>query len=380
MNPQQPLDQSITSIVIIDDDFVSAVCLEALLKQEGYTIYKALTGPEGRQLVRAREPDLVLLDIQMPDENGLETCRKLKEDPLTADVPVIFLTGAEDLDTKLDGFKAGALDYITKPYQTAEVLARILVHIRARRMMKLLVASQLAQLDRLAKAQKAILVAPDALPQARFSPFYRPFHAAGGDFYEVLQAGDQIFDYVVADVSGHDADASLVTAALKVLLHQGCSTLSSPLDTLRMVNGALRSSFPEPLYLTLAWVRLNRNRKVLSAFLAGHPPVLHLDGSGSAPSPFGVAGDVLGMFDTVEISEIHRPVATGDRVLLFTDGLIEMPSEGGVSRRLGMERLARAASARFTLPLADMVQGIAGELAPLSEAPSDDLLLLGLEV
>ena len=371
----------VTSIVIIDDDFVSAVCLEALLKQEGFTPYKALSGPEGRALVQAKLPDLILLDIQMPDENGLETCAKLKADPATADIPVIFLTGTEDLAIKLDCFKIGAVDYITKPYQTAEVLARIQVHIRARRTMALLAAAQMAQLDALAKAQKAILPDPKAMPEAQFASFYKPIHAAGGDFYEVLQAGDRIFDYVVADVAGHDADASLVTSALKVLLQQGRSTLLSPQETLRMVNSALVTSFPEHVYLTLAWIRVNRNRNTLTTILAGHPPVLHLSAGGLATEYTGLPGDVIGMFDTIELEEVQRPLAKGDRIMLFTDGLIELPFlEGAGSRKTGMERLAEAARQRAELPLAEQVAGVVADLVQSVPQVEDDLLLVGVEV
>jgi sigma-B regulation protein RsbU (phosphoserine phosphatase) len=381
MSPDYDLDAKLTSVAIIDDDFVSAICLEALLKQEGYRCFRALNGPDGRALVKREEPDMVLLDIQMPEENGLETCRLLKADPATADVPVIFLTGAEDLDTKLEGFQAGAQDYITKPYQTAEVLARIQVHIRSRRMMKLLVQAQMAQLEGLARAQQAIMPTPESVPLANFAVFYRPFHAAGGDFYEVLQAGDQVFDYVVADVSGHDADASLVTSALKVLLHQGCSTLSSPLETLRMVNGALRSAFPEHVYLTLAWARLNRNRKTLSTYQAGHPPLLHLEAASGSFRQIGVPGDVLGMFDSIEVEEVVHPVETGDQILLFTDGLIELHDvEGACGRSRGMRRLARVALDNRAMNLPSMVQAIARELVSEAREVADDLLLLGLEV
>ena len=273
------------------------------------------------------------------------------------------------------------MDYITKPYQTAEVLARIQVHIRARRTMTLLASAQMAQLDALAKAQKAILPDPKAMPDAQFASFYQPVHAAGGDFYEVLQAGDRIFDYVVADVAGHDADASLVTSALKVLLQQGRSTLLSPQETLRMVNSALATSFPEHVYLTLAWVRVNRNRNTLTTILAGHPPVLHLGGGGKTADFTGLPGDVIGMFDTIELEEVQRPLAKGDRILLFTDGLIELSFlDGPASRKSGMDRLARAAQAREGQPLAELVDGVVADLVASAPKVADDLLLVGVEV
>jgi sigma-B regulation protein RsbU (phosphoserine phosphatase) len=204
---------------------------------------------------------------------------------------------------------------------------------------------------------------------------------AGGDFFEVLQAGDQVFDYVVADVSGHDADASLVTSALKVLLHQGRATLSSPMDTLRMINGALFSSFPDNIYLTLAWVRLNRNRKTLTTWSAGHPPVILLSPGTPRARCLGAPGDVLGIYESVELEESSCSVLPGDRILLFTDGLIELPlGEASSSRAAGLDCLGEGARARMDRPLAEMVDGAAVDMMRRAREVTDDLLLLGVEV
>ena len=367
-----------TSIVVIDDERSSALLMERVLKQEGYRVLTADHAKFGRSLVKAASPDLVLMDIQMPGESGLEACLLLKADPDTADIPVIFLTSSDDLHTKLEGFKAGAADYIVKPFRGAEVLARIQVHIRARKAMRLLMESQISQLGRLGSAVQAILADPAALPQAHYAVHHRALQVAGGDFYEVLQAGDSVFDYVVADVCGHNADASLVTSALKVLLYQGSSTLNSPQDTIRMVNRAIFQTFPEEVYLSLAWLRVNRNRHQASLYLAGHPQALHLTGGGA--SVVGASGDVVGAFSHIDVDEHTFRFSSGDRLLLYTDGLIELAPTGVTpSRQRGMEFLHAVSLAAASRPLPDMVRSVAEGLVNQVSMVTDDILLLGVE-
>lgn len=148
-----------------------------------------------------------------------------------------------------------------------------------------------------------------------------------------------------------------------------------------MVNGGLRSAFPEHVYLTLAWAHLNRNRRTLTTYLAGHPPILHLAAATGRARVIETPGDVLGIYDTIEIAAVQCPVAPGDRVLLFTDGLIELVGPGGMpSRSRGLADLCAAAEARMAQPLEAMVQGIAEDLVQGAEPATDDLLILGVEV
>jgi len=373
---------ALPTLVIIDDDLVSALCLEALLRGEGWRILRAEDGPSGRELAARERPDLILLDVNMPGESGLETCRRLKAMPATAAIPVIFLTGSEDLSTKLEGFRVGAVDYVTKPYEGAEVIARIQVHLQARRAMALLTASRMDQLQRLGEAQLAILPDPDSLPEARYAVHYRPFHTAGGDFYDVHSPGEGIHDYVVADVSGHEADSSLVTAALKVLLHQGWSTLSPPRDILAMVNTALIATFRRRYFLSLVWLRVNRHRRTFTLFLAGHPPPIHCDRAGLCTIQRGAVGDLLGLFEAPQLDEMTGPLAPGDRYFLFTDGLLELvrPGVDQISLEEGLERLSGALAARSTLDLGGQMNGAVHHLLGEAESIQDDLLVLGVDL
>jgi len=120
-------------ILLIDDDAATVRLLVELLRGRGFKLRVALDGRDGHQKALANPPDVILLDVCMPEMDGHHLCRLLKDDPRTADIPVIFLTGKDAPMDKLDGFGAGGSDYITKPYQIDELVARLQVHGQIRR-------------------------------------------------------------------------------------------------------------------------------------------------------------------------------------------------------------------------------------------------------
>lgn len=120
--------QSITSsadILVVDDTPDNIRFLSALLTEQGFSVRKALNGPMALTAVRSLPPDLILLDITMPDMDGFEVCQQLKQDPSTASIPIIFLSALDSTADKVKAFEVGGVDYITKPFQFAEVMARI---------------------------------------------------------------------------------------------------------------------------------------------------------------------------------------------------------------------------------------------------------------
>lgn len=116
-------------ILAVDDTPASLRLLTDLLKNEGYDVRSAINGEMALHAAAISPPDLLLLDIRMPDMDGFEVCRRLKENPETRDVPVIFVSAAFETFEKLHGFELGAVDYITKPYQRDELLARVRTHL-----------------------------------------------------------------------------------------------------------------------------------------------------------------------------------------------------------------------------------------------------------
>jgi signal transduction histidine kinase len=120
------------TILIVDDSPSYLAALLDRLERHGFMIVLAQTAAEGLMRAAFAEPDLILLDVVMPDIDGFEACRRLKAGKNTKDIPVIFMTGLTDPKQKVTGFDAGGVDYITKPFQIEEVLARINTHLSLR--------------------------------------------------------------------------------------------------------------------------------------------------------------------------------------------------------------------------------------------------------
>ena len=123
-------------ILVVDDTPTNLRVLSEALASGGYEIAVATTGESAIRQVQHNPPDLILLDVQMPGMDGFETCRYLKANSITQDIPVIFMTALSETESKVKGLSVGAVDYITKPFQQDEVLARVSVHLKLRHMSK----------------------------------------------------------------------------------------------------------------------------------------------------------------------------------------------------------------------------------------------------
>jgi phosphoserine phosphatase RsbU/P len=366
-------------VLIVDDEAINVETLAWMLREAGFEVARATSGPEGRRLAASVRPDCIILDIMMPGESGFETCDKLTADPATTDIPIIFISGLDDVDNKVKGLKLGAVDYIAKPFAKEEVLARVKIHIRQRRALSALLAQQAAKLAQIRDAQQAILVLPEDVPEARFAIRYVPVLEAGGDFYDVFPWTESVMGYFVADISGHDLGASFVTSSLKALLRQNSGPLYTPVETLKNMNSVLSTLLRDGKHLTAALLCLNRARGRLVLVSAGHPPPILVGVDGEA-TLLAAAGDILGAFETVQFGVLERSVTPGDRIFLYTDGLVERFGEAAKSRARGVAELMEDCRRVAGLPLERAVAAMTeGSLAP-ERRPDDDMVLLCIEV
>jgi signal transduction histidine kinase len=125
-------------ILVVDDNPTNLEILDHALTQEGYKVRIEAEGLNVIKQARLSIPDLILLDIMLPDLNGFEVCKQLKADPLTEGIPIIFMTALADPVDKIKGLNLGAVDYITKPFQKEELLARVRGHVQLRQLNKTL--------------------------------------------------------------------------------------------------------------------------------------------------------------------------------------------------------------------------------------------------
>lgn len=119
----------IGSVLIVDDESGSLKLLKDILMGECHHVRAFNNGELALRSVEIEAPDVILLDMRMPEMNGLEVCQRLKEKPHLRDIPVIFISGASDVEDKMRAFQAGGVDYITKPFQKEEVIARVKTHV-----------------------------------------------------------------------------------------------------------------------------------------------------------------------------------------------------------------------------------------------------------
>src|SRR3989339_1474975 len=121
-------------ILAVDDTSASLKLLTDLLKQEGYEVHSAINGELALHSAVNSPPDLILLDILMAGMDGYEVCRRLKAHDKTRNIPVIFVSAMSSTEEKVQGFKLGAVDFVTKPYQRDELLARVRTHLELNRL------------------------------------------------------------------------------------------------------------------------------------------------------------------------------------------------------------------------------------------------------
>ena len=183
-------------VLIVDDDLQNVRILSSFLKVQGLEVIPAYDWETALAQASAVWPDLILLDVVMPAVDGFDICRRLKQDPRTQDIPVIFTTVLTNVGEKIEGFEAGGVDYITKPYQSREVVARVKTHVSLRKLQRELTEkNQLLEkeIEDRVKVEKALRETAERLKeQVALDPLTGIYNR--GHFFELASrelAGDE---------------------------------------------------------------------------------------------------------------------------------------------------------------------------------------------
>src|SRR5499425_3260056 len=264
-------------ILIVDDTPTNIGVISGALK-DSYKTKIATNGKKALDLASAEEkPDLILLDIMMPEMDGYEVCSHLKADPVTREIPVIFLTGQTSPDDETRGFEVGAVDYVHKPFSPAVVKARVHSHILLREARAQLAAQLDALNQELEMARQIQLsILPHSVPQLpglEIAARYSPMTSVAGDFYDFIQIDDKHIGILIADVSGHGLPSALIASMIQVALAGQAPHAAEPAKVLLGLNRALCGKFQQN-FVTAAYVYLDLDKKILRYAGAGHPPIL----------------------------------------------------------------------------------------------------------
>ncbi|MBN1846712.1 MAG: fused response regulator/phosphatase [Sedimentisphaerales bacterium] len=379
-------------IFLIDDDRTAIALVKNILQKRNYQIASARSGREALERLRNTKPDLILLDCLMPDMEGFEVCRLIRQKKSFDDVPILFMTSLSEAGEKARGFAVGGTDYLIKPVDPLELLARIQTHLklasirsalrRQARELETLVKSQTQRLEQVHHGQQQLLVAPESVPEIQTAVRFQAAHEAGGDFYDILRLGEHQYGFLVADVSGHDLGTAYLTGALKALTVSFTNETLSVQETFFMLNNALNKFLETSQYATACYAKYHPLRQEVDLICAGHPSPLLQSMDGSV-HPQDLIGDVLGMFGIVQCEQRTLPVQPGERLFLYTDGLIE-PADasrtGPAGREEGIRLLSDALRISRSLPLKQAVDFVVDDLIQKNQGVvGDDIVLLGIE-
>jgi serine phosphatase RsbU (regulator of sigma subunit) len=370
------------TVLLVDDEPANIQIVNSILK-DTYKTRIATSGAKALELASQEPaPDLILLDVMMPEMDGYEVCSRLKSADHTRDIPVIFLTGQTEIEDETKGFNVGAVDYIHKPFSPAVVQARVHTHLVLRGIRAQL-ASQLqtiqSEMNTARQIQLSIL--PREIPAIKgldISARYLPMTSVAGDFYDFIAIDEKRIGILVADVSGHGMPAALISSMLKIALDGQTKHAADPARVLDGLNQALCGKF-QGHFVTAVYVVVDTERECLRYAGAGHPPLILMDHSTGEAHDFLENGLFLGYFPDASYTAMEIPFKAGDCGVLYTDGIPEMtdPSD----EQFGLERLKQFLQDNHDLSAGQFVDALLDELSRWSNLASgreaeDDITLL----
>ena len=331
------------NILIVDDVPANLRLLSQILTEEGYHVRPVPDGPLAVAAAQAEPPDLILLDIRMPEMDGYDVCEQIKLDARTRDVPIIFISALDATQDKVRAFRVGGVDYVTKPFQAAEVLARVETHLSLRALQKQLQDQNETMARELALAgeiQASFL--PSSLPELpgwQLSAAFQPAGQAAGDFYDLIPLPGGCLGIVMADVAGKGAGAALYMALSCTLIRTYADDYPTAPDlVLAAANRRILKDTSAGQFVTVFYGILDPATGRLVYSNAGHCPAL-LFCSRDDHEPHGLirTGMPLGVFAdaTWELEAVQ--LGPGDLLVLYTDGITEAHHE--LPDLFGEERL-----------------------------------------
>ncbi|UNJ91797.1 fused response regulator/phosphatase [Bacillus mycoides] len=325
------------SILIVDDNPVNIFVIEKILKQAGYRDLVSLNSAQelfeyihfGKDSSRHNEIDLILLDIMMPEIDGLEVCRRLQNEEKFKDIPIIFVTALEDANKLAEALDIGAMDYITKPINKVELLARMRVALRLKSELnwhKEQEENLRNELDLATQVQRNLLSSPLREDHIKIEASYLPSFKLAGDMYYWYKIDENRYGIILLDVMGHGVSASLVCMFISSVLRETIKCLIDPELVIKDLNKYMTLLHNDndniPYYFTAIYLVVNTENRTIEYVNAGHPSGYVLVDEENVVE-LNRGSCAVGFFDEIKVEKTVIPFEKNAQILLFTDGVLE---------------------------------------------------------
>ncbi len=364
-------------ILIVDDNPTNLDIIQTRLRAHNYEVITAADGEAGLAMVREKQPDLMLLDIMMPKMDGIEVCRRIKEDSSLPFMPIIMVTAKADSKDVVAGLEAGGDEYLTKPVDHAALVARVESMLRIKELHDTVLqqSAQLkVQLETATKIQSLFWPRiPELKGRGHIWAVSVPANYVGGDLYDVIPLPDESLLAYVADVSDKGVPAALIMAALSTKIRSEAQDQSEVDKLLETVNTSMYSlTSEEGFFATIAVARYWPSSGKMQLALGGHLSPLWIT-EGEIRNLPHIEGMSLGITPDVHYGTKEILLSPGESMLFFTDGVVE--AENKNNELFGNDRLVRYIKNTKGPPwgkgLLDLVSGWRGKASV-----NDDLTIL----
>ncbi|MBT2292490.1 fused response regulator/phosphatase [Paenibacillus albidus] len=330
-------------ILIVDDNPTNVIIIREILKKEDYRNFitassakemlslLGIGSEKGEEQPKQSNIDLILLDMMMPEMDGIEACRVVQQYEQLKDIPIIMVTAVGDSKKLAEALDAGAVDYVTKPINKVELMARIRLALRLKREKDWHKERDQRMQDELklaALVQNAVLSLPLVEDTFVVHALYQPSFELAGDLYAWYSLGDGRYGVILLDMMGHGISSSLFCMFIASVLKDTVTTYVEPEKVIQELNRRFNQLYIEKqlvqYYFTAIYLVIDTRMKRIDYINAGHPPGLFFEGDAKKPVLLESNCHPVGLFDRMDVQPQSLSYEEEGHLALFTDGLLEL--------------------------------------------------------
>lgn len=325
------------SILIVDDNLTNQLIILRILEKAGYQ--DLITASSAQELfthLKMDTPntlelqvDLILLDMMMPEIDGIEACKRVLERSHLQDIPIVFITAMSDSNKLAEALDAGAIDYVIKPINKIELLARIRSALRLKfekDLHKEKDKHMNSELELAKQVQGSVLSQPLDDENVIIDAIYQPSSTLAGDFYAWYRISENRYGIIILDMMGHGISSSLVCMFISSVLQDTIKKITDPVQVISELNHYMnRLHMKDKLvnyYFTAIYLVLDTKEKVIEYANAGHPPgLIFMDDN--KVELLKQSCSAVGLFEKININKGSLRYNNSIQIMLYTDGLID---------------------------------------------------------